>query len=129
MLSETCESLEKGLRLLRQQIGFWNELWDTSGNFIVTMPDGMPIRMATANETFVKVIELIGVERVYHVENRPPSLITTEDGPRRVALGQYYVDPTANNTNKVRQLLRIAAELEIELKVEIATDITCAIVV
>ena len=54
LLSETGESLEDRLRLFRQQI----ELWNTEGDLIVTMPDGMPIRMKTANKTFLKVIEL-----------------------------------------------------------------------
>ena len=46
LLSETCESLENRLHLFRQQI----ELWNTKGDLIVTMPDGIPIRMKTAKK-------------------------------------------------------------------------------
>ncbi len=117
LLSQTCESLENSLRLLRQQI----ELWNTKSNLIVTMPDGMPIRMESANKTFLKVIELIGVERVYNVKDRPPSLISTEYRPWREPLGQYYVDLRRSNVEKAKILLRIANDdkLKIDLKVEI----------
>ncbi len=123
LLTETCELLGRTKNVLEQHIG----LWDTRGKFIVIIPSGIPIRCRSPRETFNQVIKMLGVEDVYNLGIQTPNrlLISNEPGPNQkleIAPGRY-IQTALSNQNKVKILLQIAEDLNIELFIiDLATN-------
>ena len=74
-------------------------------------------------DTFIEVIEKIGIERVKDlniIRNSIPFISTVKDPEREQRqCGEYYLVSGLSSKNKERTLNRIAKELEIDLKVEL----------
>lgn len=90
---------------------------------VVTMHDGERIECAKIRDTFVKVIEKLGVEKVAALgitRSKIPLVSDSEypDYSQRQS-GSYYVYVDATTQDKKRDLLKIAKGLGVELKVEI----------
>ena len=89
----------------------------------VTMSDGDVIEYADGIDTFVEVIEKLGIERVKDlniIRNSIPLISTVKDPERgQHQRGRYYIVSGLSTQNKKSTLDRIAKELEIDLKVEI----------
>ncbi len=114
-LTETCELLEQIKNDLEQHRGLWN----TSGKFIVIMPNGIPIRCQSPRKTFNQVIKSLGVEDVYNLGIGSPNSPLISNEPRsnqelEIAPGRY-IKTALSNWNKTQYLLDIAEELDIEL--------------
>ena len=94
---------------------------------IVTMPDGERIQRDAIGETFVSVIEKLGIERVksLNIERRECPIISTSKHPefRQILSGSYYVLTDQLTRDKKRDLKKIADGLGIKLKVEIVPKI------
>ena len=90
---------------------------------VVTMHDGEIIECAKIRDTFVKVIEKLGVENVAALDiiRRKIPLVSASAYPGRTQRqsGSYYIYVGGTTTDKRRDLLKIAKGLEVELKVEI----------
>ena len=90
---------------------------------VVTMPDGERIEGSTIRDTFVQVIEKLGVEKVaaLGISRGGIPLIADSEYPncaQRLS-GSYYILVDMMTQDKKRDLMKIANGLGIELKVEI----------
>ena len=90
---------------------------------VVTMPNGERIERPLIKDTFVEVIERLGVEKVaaLGIARQKVPLVATSEYPDRYQRqsGSYYILTDAMTTNKRRDLMKIAEGLGVELKVEI----------
>lgn len=93
----------------------------------VTMDDGEVIEHEQGIDTFVDVIEKIGIERVKDlglIQNTIPLISTSKDSKRRQRqLGEYYISTSMMTKSKKRKLDRIADGLGIDLKVELVDKV------
>ncbi len=91
------------------------------------MDGGEVIEHEDGIDTFVDVIEKIGIERVRElniVRNSIPFISTSKDPERdQHKCGQYYIVSGLSSKNKERTLNRIAKELEIELDVKLVDKV------
>lgn len=89
---------------------------------VVTMEDGDRIDRRAATDTFVEVVENLGIERVRnlgHNVGRFSLIATSQLHEKQRKSGRYYI--TTHNTttaDKKRLLETIASELGVKLKVE-----------
>ena len=93
------------------------------GSLVVTLPSGERIAHRTSADTFVAVIERLGIERVRRLElklNGVP-LISTSNHPiyNQGQSGPYYIITHSSNNAKKRLLEEIATSLGESLEVEI----------
>lgn len=92
---------------------------------VVTMPDGERIERSLIRDTFVEVIEKLGIEKVKAcgLSRRGIPLIATSEYPNcsQRRSGSYYILADTLTVDKRRDLLKIAKSLGLEdkLKVEI----------
>ena len=91
---------------------------------VVTMSNGESIDHHNATETFVEVIEKLGIQRVKDLDKEYIiPLISTDEHPRYTQrkLGRYYI-MTQSSTNTKKELLEeIASDLEEKLIVAIVS--------
>ena len=90
---------------------------------VVTMPNGEIIECSKIRDTFFKVIEKLGVEKIAAlgiIRSKIPLVSDSEypDYPQRQS-GSHYIYVAATTQEKKRDLMKIAEGLEIKLKVEI----------
>lgn len=95
---------------------------DLNPGILVTMPNGEIINHSRSVDTFVEVIEKLGVERVRDLNKKYiiPLISTSKDptyGQRKS--GRYYIMTNTDTKTKRRLLEEIAADLRESLKVEI----------
>ena len=91
---------------------------------IVTMPDGKVIKHFSAKDTFVEAIESLGFEKVMGVN---PTIVRSEPfGLQRkdyklicIQRGKYFINNDNKGFRKKEILERLAAKLDIQLKVEL----------
>ena len=90
---------------------------------VVTMPDGERIERPKIRDTFVEVIEKLGIEKVAALDiiRRKIPLVSESKYPGRTQRksGSYYIYAGATTQDKRRDLMKIAEGLGVELKVEI----------
>ena len=90
---------------------------------VVTMPDGERIERPKIRDTFVEVIERLGIEKVAALDiiRRKIPLVSASEYPGRTQRqsGSYYIYAGATTQDKRRDLMKIATGLGVELKVEI----------
>ena len=90
---------------------------------VVTMPDGERIERPLIKDTFVAVIEKLGIEKVaaLDISRSGIPLIATSEYPNcsQRRSGSYYILAGTGTVSKKRDLLKIAKSLGVELKVEI----------
>ena len=90
---------------------------------VVTMPDGKRIERPQIKDTFVAVIEKLGVEKIAVLDiirRKVPRVTATEyPGRSQRQSGAYYIYTGGSTKEKRQDLLKIAKGLGIELKVEI----------
>ena len=90
---------------------------------VVTMPDGERIERPLIRDTFVEVIEKLGIEKVKAcgLSRRGIPLIATSEYPNcsQRRSGSYYILTDTTTIDKKRDLMKIAKGLGIELNVEI----------
>ena len=90
---------------------------------VVTMPDGEIVECPKIKDTFVEVIEKLGVEKVAALDivRRKIPRVTASEYPGRSQRqsGSYYIYTGATTQDKRRDLMKIANGLGVELKVEI----------
>ena len=95
----------------------------TRSRLTVTMPNGTVIARDIARDTFVEVIDQIGIQKVEELNLvcRKVPLISTSDNPQYKPrrLGKYYIMVFSSNKDKKRLLEKIAVGLGEALKVEI----------
>ena len=93
--------------------------------FIVIMPNDERIESTTSQDTFVetflKLIELLGEEKVISADITGSciSTIPLQEGVRPRSYGKYFISTNHGTTAKKRLLDRIAERLGVRLKVEI----------
>ncbi|MCG9126233.1 type I restriction enzyme HsdR N-terminal domain-containing protein [Candidatus Poribacteria bacterium] len=89
----------------------------------VKMKNGEIIELEDGIETFVEVIDKIGIERVKELNitrNSIPLISTSKDDEREQhKRGEYYIVSGLSSKNKERTLNLIAEELKIDLTVEL----------
>ena len=96
---------------------------DRNPGLFVTMPNGETVNHSTSADTFVEVIEKLGIERVRSlgciVSGVP--LISASDHPTYTQRksGRYYIMTNTDTKTKKRYLEEIATDLGVQLKVEI----------
>ena len=91
---------------------------------IVTMPDGKVIKHFSTKDTFVEAIESLGFEKVMGVN---PTIVRSEPfGLQRkdyklicIQRGKYFINNDNKGFRKKEILERLAAKLDIQLKVEL----------
>ena len=87
------------------------------------MPDGERIECSTIRDTFVQVIEKLGIEKVaaLGISRGRILLIAESEYPNctQKPSDSYYILVDATTQNKKRDLMKIAKGLGIELNVEI----------
>ena len=90
---------------------------------VVTMPDGEIIECPKIRDTFSEVIKKLGVEKVAAlgiIRDKIPLVSDSEyPGYAQRQSGSHYIYVAALTPDKKRDLLKIAKDLEIELRVEI----------
>ena len=90
---------------------------------VVTMPDGEIVECSKIKDTFVEVIEKLGVEKVAALDiiRRKIPRVSASEYPGRTQRqsGSYYIYTGGSTNEKRYDLLKIAKGLGIELKVEI----------
>ena len=90
---------------------------------VVTMPDGERIECPLIKDTFVEVIEKLGIEKVaaLGISRQKIPLIAASEYPNRYQrpCGSYYILTDTTTIDKKRDLMKIAKGLGVELKVEI----------
>ena len=89
---------------------------------VVTMPSGEKVAYGAGADTFAKVIEKIGIERVRNLrQTYGISLISTSRHPKYAQrkIGQYYILTQINTQRKKQILETIASNLGVRLEVEI----------
>ena len=88
----------------------------------VTMPDGKQFRCRTGVDTFVAVIEEIGVEKVKSLNIRLGRFLVIDDvyhdGVKQVKSGPYYIRVPGNINRQGDLLKEIAERLNIDLIVD-----------
>ena len=88
------------------------------------MPDGETVECPYIKDTFVAVIEKLGVEKVaaLGISRRKIPLIAASEYPNcyQTQSGSYYILTDMATIDKKRDLMKIAKALGVELKVEIA---------
>jgi hypothetical protein len=93
----------------------------------VTLCDGEVIERKNGLDTFIEVIEKLGIERVKDlnlIRNTIPLISASKDPEREQRqLGQYYIVSHITTKDKKRTLDRIAKELEIDLEVELVDKV------
>ena len=95
---------------------------DLNPGLFVTMPNGKVVNHSRSVDTFVEVIEKLGVERVRDLNKKYiiPLISTSKDptyGQRKS--GRYYIMTNTDTKTKRRLLEEIAAALDETLKIEI----------
>ena len=90
---------------------------------VVTMPDGETVECPYIKDTFVAVIEKLGVEKVaaLGISRRKIPLIAASEYPNysQTQSGSYYILTETTTIEKKEDLMKIAKALGVELKVEI----------
>ena len=89
---------------------------------VVTMPNGERIAHHVAANSFVEVIEKLGIEKVKNLGlegSRFPLISTSKLHKRQRKSGQYYITILYNTKIKKKYLEKIASQLGVQLKVEI----------
>lgn len=90
---------------------------------VVTMPDGERIERPLIKDTFVEVIEKLGIEKVaaLDISRQKIPLVAVSKYPDRYQRlsGSYYILTDTTTIDKKRDLMKIAKGLGVELKVEI----------
>ena len=90
---------------------------------VVTMPDGERIERPVMRDTFVEVIEKLGVERVavLDISRQGIPIVAVSKYPNctQRPSGSYYILVDMATHDKKRDLMKIAKGLGVELKVEI----------
>ncbi len=90
---------------------------------VVTMPDGERVEGPTIRDTFVEVIEKLGIEKVaaLDISRRKIPLVAASEYPGRTQrqISSYYIYTGGTTKDKRLDLMKIAKGLEVELKVEI----------
>ncbi len=93
----------------------------------VTMDDGEVIERETGIDTFIDVIEKLGIERVKDLDiirNSIPLISTTKDPERaQHQCGRYYIVSGLSAQNKKTTLDRIADGLGVDLEVELVDKV------
>ena len=95
----------------------------TPTRLVVTMPNSEKIAHSNASNTFVEVIQKLGIPKVENLNkmhNNSP-LISTADNPTYTTrkLGKYFIITHSSTQRKKRFLEEIASDLGVNLKVEI----------
>ena len=90
---------------------------------VVTMPDGEIVECPKIRDTFSEVIKKLGVEKVAAlgiIRDKIPLVSDSEypDYAQRQS-GSHYINVDAPTPDKKRDLMKIAKDLGVELKVEI----------
>ncbi len=90
----------------------------------VSMPDGSVIfNSKNGTDTFCKVLERIGLNRVHDLENIKSgiNIVSNVKDPnrRQHQIGNFYIFTNLSTRDKKQVLDRIAKELQIDMKVEI----------
>ena len=87
------------------------------------MPNGEKIAHKNASDTFVEVIEKLGIQKVEKLNKKHNGvpLISTAGNHTYTQrkLGRYYIVTHSATKTKKRYLEEIASDLDVELKVEI----------
>ena len=126
-LLDICDSLEKSLKQLRTLLTSTSTT-KVKYTLIVTMPDGERIEDKKPTDTFVNVIEKIGIEKVRNLnimavgvsKNRdvPLSLISPYSDPHsQRKSGPYFIAVGNSTPQKKKWLQEIASRLQIKMKV------------
>ena len=100
-------------------------LWHPNGGrLVVALPEtGTLIRCEQATDTFIEVIERIGIEQVkgLNIDIRNIPLVSTVDYPDRAQrqVGTYYITMGLSPEDMSRRLRQIATQLGISLYAEL----------
>ena len=127
-LSDICDSLETTLGQLRTLLSSISTTRRVEYTLVVTMPDGERIESKKPTDTFVTVIEKIGVEKVRDLnisavgvsKNRavPLPLISPYSDPHtQRKSGSYFIAVGNSTLQKKKWLKEIASRLGIKMKV------------
>ena len=84
-------------------------------NLRVTMPDGNVIHYYSGRETYIEVLEKLGLEEVMRVR---PNIVSTEPFVHAFKRGQFYVRMKYSTLGKKTELEKIAGLLGVSLLVE-----------
>ena len=91
------------------------------GKLTVTMPNGEKIRHRYAPDTFVEVLEKIGLKRIAELDimcrNAPLVEMFPSPNVRQRRSGIYYITVDTHSRYMTKMLLRIAVTLDIDLVV------------
>ncbi|MFA6293346.1 MAG: hypothetical protein WC637_16290 [Victivallales bacterium] len=91
----------------------------------VTLPDGKIIKENKAVETFVKVIQLLGVKRIAAIQsikclNYPlVSIVKNENARNLYEIEGYYIETNSSTAAKARFIELIAKELNLDMSVKL----------
>ncbi len=88
----------------------------------VTMPDGTVIKHRTAIDTFIEVLETIGLEKIAQVYPRIVSTSPFQHG-RHTQKGAFYIDHNHGGLEKKRHIKEIAGLLNLTLTVELVDKV------
>ena len=127
-LSDICDSLETTLGQLRTLLSSISTTRRIEYTLVVTMPDGERIESKKPTDTFVTVIEKIGVEKVRDLnisavgvsKNRavPLPLISPYSDPHtQRKSGSYFIAVGNSTLQKKKWLKEIASQLGLKMKV------------
>lgn len=99
------------------------EIIPSAGYLRVTMPDSIQISLSTGADTFVEVIEKLGIEQVRRLGIKIGQYLLVSpynDYPHSTRRsGSYWIITNTSTKQKKRLLERIAERLSVSLKVEI----------
>ena len=84
-------------------------------NLRVTMPDGNVIHHWSGRETYIEVLEKLGLEEVMRVR---PNTVSTEPFAHAFKRGKFYVRMRYSTPGKKTELEKIASLLDVSLLVE-----------
>ena len=84
-------------------------------NIRVTMPDGDVIHHYSGKETYIEVLEKLGLEEVMRVR---PNIVSTEPLSDGIERGGFWVKMKYSTSSKKMELERIAGLLDVSLLVE-----------
>lgn len=127
-LSNICDSLETTLGQLRTLLSSISTTKRVEYTLIVTMPDGERIERKKPTDTFVTVIEKVGIEKVRDLDipavgvskNRPvplPLISPYSDPHTQRKSGSYFIAVGNSTLQKKKWLKEIASRLGIKMKV------------
>ena len=92
------------------------------GKLGVTMPNREKIRLQYASDTYVKVIEKIGIEKVKSVKVKHGAFLLIDDvnqaGVRQKKSGPYYIKTPGAIGQQIRLLREVAERLNIDLIID-----------